>query len=72
MLEEKERQRQIKLAMEQKGDMMKNRERVLSACGIRAPQNLCTHLFIKINLQDNLKYRFQVKTIKGSSRSTTR
>ena len=42
MLEEKERQRQVKIAMEQhKGEMMKNRERVLSACGIRQPQNIC-------------------------------
>lgn len=42
MLEERERQRQAKIVSEQRGESIRNRERVLSACGIRHPQNLCT------------------------------
>ncbi len=43
MLEEKERQRQMKLMMEQqKEELNKKRERILSACGIRPHHNLCT------------------------------
>lgn len=41
-IEEKERQGQLKLLMEQKEELSKKRERVLSACGLRPPPNLCT------------------------------
>ena len=66
MLEEKERQRQIKAAMEQKGDMLKNRERVLSACGIRPAQNLCTFHLIKMSHQE---LQWQTKMIKELNKS---
>lgn len=48
-IEEKERQGQLKLLMEQKEELSKKRERVLSACGLRPPPNLCTKLLIQTN-----------------------
>lgn len=47
MLEEKERQNQLKVLLEQKDELNKKRERVLSACGLRPPPNLCTRFFNK-------------------------
>lgn len=49
-IEEKERQGQLKLLMEQKEELSKKRERVLSACGLRPPPNLCTSCIIQMNL----------------------
>lgn len=40
MMEEKERQRQLKMFVEDKEEIAKKRERVLSACGLRPPTNL--------------------------------
>ena len=45
MLEEKERQSQLKVLIDQKEELSKKRERVLSACGLRPPTNLCILLF---------------------------
>ena len=53
MLEEKERQNQLKVLIDhqlkvridQKEELSKKRERVLSACGLRPPTNLCIPLF---------------------------
>jgi hypothetical protein len=48
-MEEKERQRQLKMFVEDKEEIAKKRERVLSACGLRPPTNLCKRILMQMS-----------------------